>query len=449
MSQTAPPGEELPPGPPPLVLAVAFDLVTRYRLRLTDDRDGRLGPLSGQYLLGAAAWTGRRGAFVGFYEPPADPDAAARDLEQRLRVAEQWAGERLAVQGAERCDVLLVALGPPPRIQPELAGSPAVSVGAVALDPDGGAQALTPLPPGLPGLGELRAHLRAVREGRPVPTLAQVDLAERQVVAGGYAQPTRRAMISAPLVTYGLIALLVGIWIVEQTLRGDVIAREAPGRSPLFDFGALANSGAAAHDWWRYLSSAFLHDDRSAYHILGNGFALFFIGRLVEQLYGRLVLLGTFVLTAGLGSAFWVACTVVGVSSAHADIAAIGASGGVFGLIGMLVMLGRVQGRDVPVGVTASIRQYAITIAALNLVFGFVFPHVNNYVHVGGFLAGAALGLLLAPRRDVGGRALRRIEQAVLAAAVVAAVIALGIAGQHLASVLSQPPSAQPGVLNG
>jgi rhomboid protease GluP len=217
--------------------------------------------------------------------------------------------------------------------------------------------------------------------------------------------------------------------------------------NPLFAFGALANSGAAAHDWWRYLSSAFLHDDRSAYHILGNGFALFLIGRLVEQLYGRLVLLGAFVLTAGLGGAFWVGCTVVGLSSAHADVAAIGASGGVFGLIGMLVMVGRVQGRDVPVGVTASIRQYAITIAALNLVFGFVFPHVNNYVHIGGFLAGAALGALLSPRREVGGRDLRRAEQAVLAAAVVIALVALGIAGQHLASVLGQPPNPQPGVL--
>jgi hypothetical protein len=83
MTSPATPDEpSLPPGPPALALAVGLDLVTRYRLRLTDPRDGRLGPLGGDaYVFGAASWTGRRAAFVGFYEPPADPQAAAADLE--------------------------------------------------------------------------------------------------------------------------------------------------------------------------------------------------------------------------------------------------------------------------------------------------------------------------------------------------------------------------------
>ena len=61
---------------------MAYDLVTRYRLRLVDSRDSRLAGL-GEYELAAAAWTGPRAAFVGFYDPPADPSEAGRDLAAR------------------------------------------------------------------------------------------------------------------------------------------------------------------------------------------------------------------------------------------------------------------------------------------------------------------------------------------------------------------------------
>src|SRR5258708_39832848 len=83
MTSPAIPDEpSLPPGPPPLALAIGLDLVTRYRLRLTDARDGRLGPLRGAaYALAAAARTGRRAPLVGLTQRPADrqtPAAARR-----------------------------------------------------------------------------------------------------------------------------------------------------------------------------------------------------------------------------------------------------------------------------------------------------------------------------------------------------------------------------------
>jgi rhomboid protease GluP len=425
------PGEPtLPPGPPPLALAVGLDLVTRYRLRLTDPRDGRLGPLAGDaYVLGAAAWTGRRAAFVGFYLPPPDPAAAARDLEARARAAEAWGNERLAQQGAERCDIALIALGAVARPGQTTSGLGGVQVGALCVDTaTAEVQALLPLPGNLPSVGEVRAHARAILQGRPVPTLAAVDLAERQTVAGGYAQPARRALTSAPVVTYGLIAAFAAIWLLERNSAHFIPANEVVR---LFAFGALSNSGPPSGDWWRYVSSAFLHDPVSPLHILFNSFAMFYIGRIVEQLYGRLMLVGVFLITAMGASLFWVLCADVGIAG-KALIPGIGASGGIMGLIGLLAMLGRTQGRDVPVGVVASLRQYAITFVVLTMLIGFFVSSVNNYAHVGGFLSGVLVGLVLPPQASVGGRALRGWERAVLGGAVVAGAVALGLAAHNV-----------------
>jgi hypothetical protein len=182
-----------PPGPNPVALAIAHDLVTRYRLRLADARDGRLGDLLGHYVLAAAMWNGPRAALVAFYEPPADPAMAGSDLAARCDAARRWGLERLRQQGAQACDILLIALGP-------LAGTLSaattpgdpVRLGVAWVDPvNANAGTVLPIPPGLPSIGELRARVRAVHDGAPTPTLAAVDLAERQAVAGGYVAPVR------------------------------------------------------------------------------------------------------------------------------------------------------------------------------------------------------------------------------------------------------------------
>ncbi|HXA30521.1 MAG TPA: rhomboid family intramembrane serine protease [Candidatus Angelobacter sp.] len=430
----------LPPGPPPVVLAVALDLVTRYRLRLTDPRDGRLGLLGGDaYLLGAAAWTGRRAAFVGFYRVPDDPGEAVRDLEARLRAAEAWGNERLGAQGAERCDVLLIGLGRCGKVAATGAGVGGVQVGAMCVDEStGDVQVVAALPRNLPSTGEVRAHARAVLQGRPVPTLAAVDLAERQVVAAGYAQPAKRAMTDQTVVTYALIALFAAVWLLEQTLRVPA------GRGSIdVALGAVVNSGPLAHDWWRYVSNGFLHLPNTPVHLLFNAFAMFYIGRLVEQLYGKLVLLGVFLLCVAGGSLVWVGATAVGFASGGE--VGVGASGGIMGLIGLLAVVGRVQGRDVPVGVAASLRQYALTFVVLNIIIGFVLGGVNNWAHAGGFIAGALLGLLLPPRASVGGRSLRRWEEVALGVVIALAVVALGVAAQHAFTVLTATPVFNPG----
>src|SRR5438552_11848515 len=158
-------------------------------MRLADSRDSRVGAIGTGYELMAAGWTGPRAAFVGLYHPPADPAAAGQDLAARCEAARRWGHERLQQQGASVCDILLIALG---RVAGAISAaadsSEPVHVGAAWIDPaEGRAEAVLPIPGGLPSLSELRARARYVREGNPVPTLAAVDLAERQTVTGGYA----------------------------------------------------------------------------------------------------------------------------------------------------------------------------------------------------------------------------------------------------------------------
>jgi membrane associated rhomboid family serine protease len=424
--------------PPALARSIAMELVTRYQLRPVDQHDSRLGRLAGQYELAMAAWTGSRGVLVGFYRPTADPVGASADLATRCGDALAWGGERLTTQRAQTCDVLIVVLGkvgkltmtPPPR-------GP-VSIGAVAIDPESGeADTLLPVPSGLPSLGTLRSHLRAIRSGHDAPTLAAIDVAGQQMVETGYQKPAVRPLAKTPVVTYSLIGILIAVYAVEKAL---LIQNVSLG---LTDLGALVNVGGThligPHDpsagaWWRYVSSAFLHDDQSYLHIAFNSFALWNIGRFVEIWFGRLVFLGTFLLTAVVGGITWVVLT----SGDTALGLTIGASGGITGLMGLLILVGRFQGRQFPRATAASIRQWIGINAALILFMGItgLGGLVNNYAHVGGFVGGMAMALVLPPRAALGGRDLRIVEKATLALVIAGAAVALIFAGLHVQSAI-------------
>ena len=424
-----------PPGPSPVALAVAYDLVTRYRMRLADSRDSRLTGLQSPYELAVASWTGQRAALVAFYNPSDDPAAAGADLAARCEAARRWGRGRLQEQGAATCDVLIVALRPVEGTISEAAPpGEAVRVGAAWIDASvGNAGAVLPIPSGLPSVGELRSRARYVSEGRPVPTLAAVDLAERQVVAGGYAAPVRRAVITQPVVTYAFVGVFIAIYLLEVGLQGRFA--QIGSNAELAAFGALGNGpGGQGEDWWRFVSNAFIHDNTSFFHILFNCLAMFWIGRLVEQLFGRLVLVGTFLITAVIGGFFWIGATAIGVEQAGGIT--IGASGGISGLVGLLLVLGRVQGKNVPAGVATGVRNYAVIVIALNVVLGFLSAGVNNFAHLGGVVSGALLGLVIPPLQRIGGRDLSLAEQVVIYLVIAVSAVALIIAATHLVTTL-------------
>jgi membrane associated rhomboid family serine protease len=214
------------------------------------------------------------------------------------------------------------------------------------------------------------------------------------------------------------------VWLLETATKKTVSDGFGRGVTdyPVADALGLVAGNGAHTDWWTIATVGFVHDPSSFTHILFNGLAMYWIGTSVERLYGPWVLLGTFLGSVVGSSLFFVAMTDAGI---HTGGAVVGASGGIAGLVGLLLVLGRVQGKDVPVGFVSALRQYAIVIIAINVFFGLASSNVSNTGHLGGLISGALIGLVLPPLRSVGGRDLTVAERAAIGVLTVFCVVAL------------------------
>jgi rhomboid protease GluP len=301
-------------------------------------------------------------------------------------------------------------------------------------------------------VGEIRAAARALRGGAEPPTLAAVDLAERETVHSGYVAPTRRALVSTPRLTYAMVVTFIVIFLIENTMW-----QRYGGPGDISGAGYLAVGGIAfgypgGSDWWRFLSTAFLHvpgffsssGGASSYlsiHLLVNCYSTVILGRIVEPMYGRITMIATFIATAFGASAVSVLANTLGLPLS--DSVFVGASGGLMGLLGLLFTLGRVQGREVPAGLAHALRRGVMLSLIMTVILGFTFSgYIDNYAHLGGFATGALIGLVIPPVRAVGGRDLALWQKAALIGVIALGAVAMLLAvinfGQFLAS--NPPP---------
>jgi rhomboid protease GluP len=110
-------------------------------------------------------------------------------------------------------------------------------------------------------------------------------------------------------------------------------------------------------------------------------------------------------------------------------IPAVGASGAVFGIAGILIVL--LSNRRLPFPWTElqRLRSSVIKFAAINLVIGLstkflpTVISIDNSAHIGGFLSGLALGVPLAPRMTAGRD--RYLERQKISFALACLVLAL------------------------
>lgn len=148
-----------------------------------------------------------------------------------------------------------------------------------------------------------------------------------------------------------------------------------------------ANNAAATTDgeWWRLVSSLFLH--YGMLHVSLNVWALYQFGPLVERLYGRalfILVYGGSGIIGSLASLYW-----------YGDQKwTAGASGALFGVYGALIAHLLREKHAIPEGVFRRVLQITMLFALYNLVFGALQPNIDNAAHVAGFLAGAWLGWL-------------------------------------------------------
>jgi len=176
----------------------------------------------------------------------------------------------------------------------------------------------------------------------------------------------------------------------------------------LLAYGAQLNQliGAPYNQWWRLITSMFVHID--LLHLLMNMFSLLIIGPFVEKLYGSAKFVVFWVVT-GLAGAIATYLTfrpalahgVLGTFLFKgADVPAAGASGALFGLVGVLFVFGIKYRRELPEGFKRVFGTGMLPIIFINLFIGFVGrSFIGNAAHLAGLLSGAALALFIDYRR--------------------------------------------------
>jgi membrane associated rhomboid family serine protease len=231
----------------------------------------------------------------------------------------------------------------------------------------------------------------------------QLALASDRVCACGRRLPSylgyrisRALALEVPefrAVSVGFLATVVVlfVWQVSRdfpaALMHPTIVQDWRGRlsGPGVDFGALNIEFLREGQWWRLLGSALSH--YGVIHILFNALAIAqMLPRLEDELgsWRTLLVLTLTQLGASAG---------VLIASPHAPTA--GASGIAFGLIGFGLVFSHRRGRRWEM---AFYRQWLI----YGLVFTFLVPFISRGGHIGGVLAGLALGAVMPAGRLTG-----------------------------------------------
>ncbi len=203
------------------------------------------------------------------------------------------------------------------------------------------------------------------------------------------AQPPapRRVAAARPWLTYLLLGIIAAIYLLEELAGGST------NPSVLIAFGATFGPLLFEGELWRLFTAMFVHI--GLIHLFFNGFALHFIGREVEVVYGQARFLFLYFGAGLLGNV---------VSFAWRGIAefSAGASGAIFGILGAeLAFLFFHRQRLGEAGRAA--RNQLLRIIIINIIIGVTVVSINNAAHMGGLVSGFILGYLVAPRYEASG----------------------------------------------
>jgi len=188
------------------------------------------------------------------------------------------------------------------------------------------------------------------------------------------------------LVTKTLIGMNVAIYLISVA-QGPGTGLQ-PARS-FIDRWALNGYAVADGEWYRLITSAFLH--ASVIHLAFNMLMLWWFGQALEAALGRGRFLGVYLVSALAGSAGALLLSAPSVNT-------VGASGAVFGILGAGLVLERKQIYVFGGG--------ALFIVVLNIAFSFAVANISIGGHLGGLIGGilAMLALSAAGRHPVYGR---------------------------------------------
>ncbi|HZU21977.1 MAG TPA: rhomboid family intramembrane serine protease [Terriglobales bacterium] len=254
------------------------------------------------------------------------------------------------------------------------------------------------------------------------PWCLQYEAARKAEAAGGEhdgVQPVMPApwLVRQRALPISLTQLFVGINVAVFAAMGLAgISLTEPTSQQLLHWGANYGPLTLGGQWWRLLTSCFLHI--GIIHIGFNMWCLWDLGALAEMLYGPWTFAGIYLVSGVAGMVASVGWRFGGISA--------GASGAIFGLAGALAASFYLGEFSLPRQAIMGQFRSLVVFVGYNLLFGAVAGHIDNAAHIGGLVMGGILGALVA--RAAPGREAWPRRLAILGAAlcvIVASVAAL------------------------
>ena len=159
-----------------------------------------------------------------------------------------------------------------------------------------------------------------------------------------------------------------------------------PTSQELVHWGANSAQLTLSGDWWRLFTNVFLH--MGFIHIALNMWCLWSLGALAESLYGSSTYAAVYLIcgvSGSLASIWW-----------HPYALSAGASGAIFGIAGALIASLKYGEFSIPHSLVWSQLSGLLAFLAYTLIFGALSGTTDNAAHIGGLIAGLALGALIA-----------------------------------------------------
>jgi membrane associated rhomboid family serine protease len=190
--------------------------------------------------------------------------------------------------------------------------------------------------------------------------------------------PGATAATSLILLANGFWFLMTMLAYMQSGQSGGLFA--SFGGELIYRFGSGFSPATLSGEWWRIVTPIFLHG--GIVHFFFNSYVLLQLGPVVEEEYGT--------------ERFWVAYLLCGLAGSAASqfvrpVNTVGASGALMGMMGLLLVHGWRTGGARGEALRQAMLRYAMYI----VIFSLVVRGIDHLNHAGGFLCGAALGLVL------------------------------------------------------
>jgi rhomboid protease GluP len=196
--------------------------------------------------------------------------------------------------------------------------------------------------------------------------------------------------------TWALMGLNVACYAAQMFLAGQLagqgVSPDVAASTAMLKLGANEPGlTLGAGQWWRVLASAFLHV--AWWHLGFNMYALFLFGAILERLVGPWRFMALYIYAALVAGTFSALAGTAGVPS-------VGASGAIMGILGVLLAPRFRRDPRFPAVLAGRLYQGLVWPVVLTLALGaglrlFDVPVLlDNAAHLGGLLAGFALGYL-------------------------------------------------------